>query len=69
MSPASYPSEKPNQPSIPVEFEIFVNPDGSVTFADLEEHAIAIARELDPDCTPACDVPPRRADASPGTVE
>ncbi len=50
---------------IPVEVEIFLNPDGSVTFADLEEHTIAIARALDPDCNLACDVtPPLPADPS-----
>lgn len=43
---------------IPVEIEIYLNPDGSVTFADLEEHAVAIARELDPECQLACDVTP-----------
>jgi hypothetical protein len=41
---------------IPVEIEIFLNPDGSVTFADLEESAVAIARALDPNCDLACDV-------------
>ena len=44
-------------PAIPIEIEIYLNPDGSVTFADLEEHAVALARELDPDGVLACDVP------------
>jgi hypothetical protein len=44
-------------PKIPIEIEIYLNPDGSVTFADLEEHAVALARELDPDGPLACDVP------------
>ena len=50
------------KPEIPVEIEIYLNPDGSVTFADLEEYAVAIARELDPDCQLACDIPPIQPD-------
>jgi hypothetical protein len=34
---------------IPVEVEIYVNADGSVTFADLEEMTVWIARSLDPE--------------------
>lgn len=44
-------------PKIPIEIEIYLNPDGSVTFADLEEHIVPLARELDPDSVLACDVP------------
>ena len=51
-------SEPSDRPIIPVEIEIYLNPDGSVTFADLEEHAISLARELDPDAVLACDVTP-----------
>lgn len=50
--------QEPSPAGIPIEIEIYLNPDGSVTFADLEEHALALARELDPDAVLACDVPP-----------
>ncbi|MGF1505331.1 MAG: hypothetical protein ACFB51_09445 [Anaerolineae bacterium] len=34
--------------SLPVEIEVYIQPDVSVVFADLEEGALPIARELDP---------------------
>lgn len=34
---------------LPVEVEIYIDPDGSVVFADLEEQTLPIARQLDPD--------------------
>ena len=52
------PAASHDASEIPVEIEIYVNPDGSVTFADLEEQAIEIARALDPDCELACDLTP-----------
>jgi hypothetical protein len=36
------------KPLLPTEVEIYINPDGSVTFADLEASLIAVARKLDP---------------------
>ncbi|MBN1430084.1 MAG: hypothetical protein JXB07_17065 [Anaerolineae bacterium] len=33
---------------LPVEVEVYVNPDGSVTFADLEADMVSVARKLDP---------------------
>ena len=47
--------EKPSKaqeetpPRIPVEVEVYIAPDGSVTFADLEAGMLPAARELDPD--------------------
>jgi hypothetical protein len=58
-------SEPSDRPIIPVEIEIYLNPDGSVTFADLEEHAIDLARELDPDAVLACDITPQDASSAP----
>ena len=43
--------------AIPVEVEIFINPDGSVTFADLEERMISLVQVLNPDHSLACNVP------------
>ncbi len=37
------------KPLVPIEVEIYVNPDGSVTFADLEASLVPVARKLDPD--------------------
>ena len=34
---------------VPVEVEIYINSDGSVTFADLEEKTVLIAQSLNPD--------------------
>jgi hypothetical protein len=45
---------KTNPLTIPVEIEIYVNPDGSVTFADLEEQTLAIVKALNPDHDLAC---------------
>ena len=42
---------------VPVEVEIYINADGSVTFADLEEKAVLIARCLDPE-QPSADYLP-----------
>ena len=46
--PSPEPEEKEQEPILPVEVEVYINPDGSVTFADLEEKAIPIARALNP---------------------
>jgi hypothetical protein len=44
------------QSRFPIEIEVYVNPDGSVTFADLEAGAISIAQSLT-DLPIMCDVP------------
>ncbi len=36
------------KPLLPIEVEIYVNPDGSVTFADLEASLVPVAQKLDP---------------------
>lgn len=36
---------------LPIEVEIFVEPDGSVTFADLASDLVPIATQLDPKST------------------
>jgi len=41
-----------------IEIEIYVNADGSVTFADLAEDMVEVARRLNPDQALACDAPP-----------
>lgn len=55
------PDQKRQTPlaDLPVETEIFINADGSVTFADLQEALIGIARMLSPDETLNCDLPDR----------
>jgi hypothetical protein len=45
------------KPLVPVEVEIYINADGSVTFADLEEKTVLIAQSLDPDQPPVCHRP------------
>jgi hypothetical protein len=37
---------------VPVEVEIYINTDGSVTFADLEEKTVLIAQSLNPEQLP-----------------
>jgi hypothetical protein len=43
--------------SLPVEIEVYIQPDGSVVFADLEEGTIPIVDELDPDHNAPDDSP------------
>ncbi len=46
--------EKPREPAppdepkslLPVEVEVYIDPDGSVTFADLEASLVSVAEEL-----------------------
>jgi hypothetical protein len=50
------------QSPLPVEVEIYVEADGSVTFADLAAELLPLARQLDPDLAvggkePADEVP------------
>jgi hypothetical protein len=47
---------------VPVEVEIYINSDGSVTFADLEEKTVLIAQSLNPDQPLACQPPGPTAD-------
>jgi hypothetical protein len=42
---------------LPVEVEVYINPDGSVTFADLEAAMLPVAAALNPDQPLACDAP------------
>ncbi len=51
-------------PVLPVEVEVYIEADGTVTFADLEAGMLPVAHELNPDEPLACDVPPR--DDPPG---
>ncbi len=51
------PREGRDRPLLPVEVEVFINPDGSVTFADLEAGTLPIAHHLNPDDPVACDLP------------
>lgn len=63
----SLPNEQPYEDKpgrlLPVEVEVYIEPDGSVTFADLEAHMLPVAHELNPDEPLACDVPPAGEDA------
>lgn len=40
--------DKLHQSLLPTEVEIYINPDGSVTFADLEASLVLVAQKLDP---------------------
>ncbi len=51
---AELPPDDQTQPDdeefrLPVEVEIYIDPDGTVVFADLEEGTLPLARQLDPD--------------------
>ncbi len=43
---------------LPVEVEIYIQPDGTVVFADLAADTVPIAQQLNPDQPLICDVPP-----------
>lgn len=45
---SSQSSPKAEELKLPVEVEIYIDPDGSVVFADLEQKVIPIARRLNP---------------------
>jgi hypothetical protein len=52
---------------VPVEVEVYINSDGSVTFADLEERVALIAQHLNPDQPLACQPPGSTVDSpAPG---
>ncbi len=56
QSPSKPQTNPPNSP-LPIEVEVYIDPDGTVTFADLEASLIPIVRWLNPDDPLGCDVP------------
>jgi hypothetical protein len=52
------PEEEAGDGDLPVEVELYIQPDGTVIFADLAADTIPIAQQLNPDQPLACDVPP-----------
>ena len=55
---------RPEPVELPVEVEIYIEADGSVTFADLAADVAPIARELNPEEPPACEPTDRPAGSS-----
>jgi hypothetical protein len=53
-----------HQPLLPAEVEIYINPDGSVTFADLEASLVPVAQKLASDST-SLDAEPPGSSKSP----
>ena len=67
MSPGREPDETGPEPvEVPVEVEIYIEADGSVTFADLAAEVAPIAHELNPEQPLACEPanPPAGSSAS-----
>jgi hypothetical protein len=62
--PPRSPSEDQDD-NLPVEVELYIEPDGSVTFADLAADTLPIVKALNPDQPLACDVPHEAADGDP----
>jgi hypothetical protein len=54
----------PEPIELPVEVEIYIEADGSVTFADLAADVAPIANELNPEQPLACEPPDRPAGSS-----
>lgn len=52
------PEEEAGDGDLPVEVEIYIQPDGTVVFADLAAETVPIAQQLNPDQPLACDVLP-----------
>jgi len=52
--PADQPTRR--QSGIPAEIEIYVESDGTVTFADLAEDMLCVAKRLNPDSPLACHI-------------
>jgi len=50
-------SPKPQNKLLPVELELFIDPDGTVVFADLAAEMIPIAQKLNPDQPLICELP------------
>ncbi len=49
---------------LPIEVEIYINPDGSVTFADLEASLIPVAEKLEPGSITLDAEPPEGSERS-----
>ena len=66
MSPGQEPEDEasPEPVELPVEVEIYIEADGSVTFADLAADVAPIAHELNPEEPPACEPTDRPAGSS-----
>jgi hypothetical protein len=58
------PRSVPDDPDthLPVQVEIYIEPDGSVTFADLAADTLPIVQALNPNQPLACDPQPVGAD-------
>ena len=52
------PEEEAGDGDLPVEVEIYIQPDGTVVFADLAAETVPIAQQLNPDQPLICDVLP-----------
>ena len=61
MVQSSVPEEDEIKPLLPVEIELYIEPDGTVIFADLAAEALPLARALDPD-----QIPPHEGGKPPG---
>jgi len=55
------PEDKKQELNLPVEIELYIEPDGTVTFADLAAEALPIATSLHPDQPLSCDLPPQES--------
>ncbi|NDJ54673.1 MAG: hypothetical protein GYB68_16520 [Chloroflexi bacterium] len=62
-------SDQSDEPILPIEIEVYINPDGSVTFADLEASVVPIAQALNPDDPIACDLPQNGVEPSQESTE
>jgi len=67
MDQSSATSHHPDNPSFPVEVTLYVNPDGSVTFADLAAGMLDIAYRLNPDQNLVRDLPDHQVSHEIGT--
>lgn len=56
MPPEQNPIEE-QLPTLPVEVELYIQPDGSVVFADLAAELLPLAMTLDPAIQIACTPP------------
>lgn len=59
MSHRNDPPADNSNDSFPLEIEFYIEPDGTVTFADLAADILPVAQALNPDQPLACDVPSR----------
>jgi len=68
--PGDRPDEgerSPQETALPIEVELYIQPDGSVVFADLAMEVLPVAQALNPDQPLLCDIPPSGDD--PDTTE